>query len=165
MRLLTAAIAVPPLLLLLFKGPSWGFFLLVALVAALAGVELFRMTHPGDGVAQAIGVLSSLVVAVSLYAFGDDSRVLMSVLLIVPIVGMLVPLLRLGDMATAGLRMMASVAGPLVLGAPPAAAAVLGRAACACWPVWLGLCTWGRRWRRWRCCDATAGPTAQGGCF
>lgn len=127
MRLLTAAIAVPPLLLLLFKGPAWGFFLLVALVAGLAGVELFRMTHPGDSVAQAIAVMSSLVVAVSLYAFGDDARVLMSVVLVVPIVGMLVPLLRLGDMATAGLRMMASVAGPLYLGAPLAALALLRR--------------------------------------
>ncbi|HKO47159.1 MAG TPA: hypothetical protein VJV79_05520, partial [Polyangiaceae bacterium] len=75
-RLLTAAVVVPPLMWLLFLGPAWGFFVLVLVAAAISADELFRMTHPGDGIARAIGVLTTLAVAVSLYLFGSDPRVL-----------------------------------------------------------------------------------------
>ena len=59
-RLLTAAVVVPPLLGLIFKGPAWGFFALVMVATAVAASELFRMTHPDDALARGIGVLTTL---------------------------------------------------------------------------------------------------------
>jgi phosphatidate cytidylyltransferase len=43
--------------------------------------------------------------------------VLTAILLLVPTLGIMVPLIRLGNIATAGLRIMAGVAGPLYIGA------------------------------------------------
>ena len=54
MRLLTAAVAAPVLLSLIFLGPSWGWFAFVALACAIGSVELYGMTHPGDRVAQVL---------------------------------------------------------------------------------------------------------------
>jgi phosphatidate cytidylyltransferase len=48
--------------------------------------------------------------------FSTDSVVLLTVLLAVPVAGMLVPLWRLGDIKTAGLRQMAGIGGPLYIG-------------------------------------------------
>jgi phosphatidate cytidylyltransferase len=137
LRLLTAAAVVPPLLLLMFWGPAWGFFALVLLVAALGALELFRMTHPRDAVAQGIGVASTVAVALSVYLFPRDPRVLISVLLVVPVVGVLLPLARLGDIATAGLRVMAGAAGPLYIGVPLAALALLRRDLGSSGPGWV----------------------------
>jgi phosphatidate cytidylyltransferase len=116
-RLLTAAVVVPPLLLLMFWGPAWGFYALVAVAVVVASHEVFRMTHPGDGVAQAIGVALSLAVSLALYFKGSEPRVLLSILLLVPIVGVLVPLWRLGKIETAALRILANVATPFYVGA------------------------------------------------
>ncbi len=127
LRLLTAAVVAPLLLLLLFMGPAWGFFVLVLLAAALGALELFRMTHPGDGVSQGVGILSTLAVAFFVYQYPHDPRVLLTVLLTVPALGVLVPLLRLGDIATAAVRVMAGVAGPLYVGGALAALALLRR--------------------------------------
>jgi phosphatidate cytidylyltransferase len=126
-RLLTAAVVVPPLLLLLFLGPAWGFYILVAVAVAVASSELYRMTHPGDGVAQAIGVALSVGVSAALYFAGHDPRVLLTVALAVPVVGVLIPLWRLGDIQTAALRTMANVAGPFYIGATLAALAIMRR--------------------------------------
>ena len=57
LRLGTAAVAVPPILFLLYKGPAWGFYLLAFPAAMLACYELFGMTHPKDKVSQVVGVL------------------------------------------------------------------------------------------------------------
>ncbi|HYQ26533.1 MAG TPA: hypothetical protein VER04_04915, partial [Polyangiaceae bacterium] len=100
-RLLTAAVVVPPLMWLLFLGPPWGFFVLVLVAAAISADELFRMTHPGDGVARAIGILSTLAVAVSLYRWSNDPRLLITLLFGAPLVGLMVPLWRLGEIPTA----------------------------------------------------------------
>jgi phosphatidate cytidylyltransferase len=116
LRLLTAVVVVPPLLLLLFRGPAWGFYALVLVVALLGAHELFRMTHPGDSVSQGIGVAFTAAVSLALYLFPRDPRVLISIILLLPTFGMLVPLLRLGNIATAGIRIMAGVAGPLYVG-------------------------------------------------
>ena len=79
-RLLTAAVVVPPLMWLLFRGPSYGFFLLVMFAAAIAADELFRMTHPGDGIARGFGIVTTLGVAASLYSWGSDPRALLTLL-------------------------------------------------------------------------------------
>lgn len=115
-RLLTAGILAPPLLLVLFLGPAWGWFAIVMGATAIGALELFAMTHPGDRVAQVVGALCSLGACAGVYLGATDARVLLSVLFLVPIVGLLVPLWRLGEIPTAALRIMAGVAAPLYIG-------------------------------------------------
>lgn len=114
-RLTTAALVVPPLVLLLFGGPSWGFYLLVATATGLAGLELFGMTDGGDRVAQVLGALSCVAVSAVIYWFETRDAVL-GVLLLTPMLGSLVPLWRLGAIETAALRVLAHVAGPFYVG-------------------------------------------------
>ncbi|MEO6602341.1 MAG: phosphatidate cytidylyltransferase [Polyangiaceae bacterium] len=139
-RLLTAAVVVPPLMWLLFLGPAWGFFLLVLVAAAIASDELFRMTHPGDGVARAVGVATTLGTAVSLYVWGSDPRVLLTVLFVVPLLGLMLPLWRLGEIPTAALRTFAGVTAPLYLGGLLTALALLRRDAGMVGPHYVFMC-------------------------
>lgn len=115
-RLLTASVAAPLLILLLFQGPPWGFSLVVIVASALASREVVRMTHPGDAPAQWM-VAGLTVAATTALAFGgDDPRVIWGALVAAPLVGMLVPLVRLGDVSTAALRIMAGVGVPVYVG-------------------------------------------------
>lgn len=116
-RVLTAVVVGPVLLLVLFLAPPWAWYLVIFCACAVASQEFFAMTHPADRVAQGVGVASTLGVSTAVYFGGSDPRVLMSVLLVVPLVGILVPLWRLGEIPTAGLRIAAGVAGPLYVGA------------------------------------------------
>lgn len=117
-RLLTAGIAGPLLLAILFVGPAWGFSLLVIAATGLAAYEVLSMTHPSDGVARLLGVVVAMIPAAGLAFAGDDAAVVIGVLVVAPIFGMLLPLVRLGEIATAGLRIMAGAAVPLYVGAP-----------------------------------------------
>jgi phosphatidate cytidylyltransferase len=126
-RLLTAAVVVPPLLGLIFKGPAWGFFVLVLVAAGVAGAELFRMTHPGDPVAQGIGVATTLAACATTYLHSSDPRGLLTMIVGVTLIGLLTPLWRLGDMQTAALRTLAGVAGPFYIGSLLATLALLRR--------------------------------------
>jgi phosphatidate cytidylyltransferase len=126
-RVTTALVVIPLLLVLIFLGPAWGWYLLVFVACGLSAQELFAMTHPGDAVGQSIGVLSTLAVSLTLYFFRADARILLSVLLVVPAIGVLIPLWRLGEIQTAALRMMAGVAGPLYIGALLTTVALLRR--------------------------------------
>jgi phosphatidate cytidylyltransferase len=139
-RLLTAAVVVPPLMWLLFRGPAYGFFLLVLLAAAIASDELFRMTHAGDGIARAIGIVTTLAVAACLYLWGADPRVLLSLFFAVPLLGLMVPLWRLGDIRTAALRTFAGVTGPLYIGGLLTALALVRRDAGAVGPQYVFMC-------------------------
>jgi phosphatidate cytidylyltransferase len=112
-RLITAGVVAPLLLCALFLGPPTLWFGVVLIAVLISAQELFGMTHPGDRVAQAIGVLTSAVTTTALYFGSQDARVLLSVLFLVPIFGLLVPLWRLGEIPTAGLRIFAGVGGPL----------------------------------------------------
>ncbi|GMV14765.1 MAG: phosphatidate cytidylyltransferase [Polyangiaceae bacterium] len=116
-RILTAVVFVPFLLALLFVGPAWGFYALVAFASAVGASELFAMTHPGDRVAQGIGVVLTLAVSAAVYFYTKDARVLLAVFFAVPIVGVLLPLWRLGQIETAALRVMANVGAPFYIGA------------------------------------------------
>ncbi len=115
-RFATALAAVPLLVLLIFWGPVWGFALLLFLATALMASEFFAMTHPDDRVAQAIAVAVTVGTGVVFYTFSTDARVLVLLAITVPIVGMLVPLWRLGEVHTAALRALAGVAGPFYIG-------------------------------------------------
>jgi phosphatidate cytidylyltransferase len=127
MRLLTAAVVVPLLLALLYLGPAWAFFVLVAIASAICALEVFRMTHPGDLVSQVLGVLTTLGVANALYFAGGDARVLATLLIGVPLLGMIIALFRFADIASAGLRVMGGAAAPLYVGVPLAMLALMRR--------------------------------------
>lgn len=115
-RVMTAVVVVPLLLALLFVGPVWGWYALVAFACAVGASELFGMTHPGDRVAQALGVLLTLGVSAAVYFSTTEPRGLLTVMFLVPIAGVLLPLWRLGEIPSAGLRIMANVAGPFYVG-------------------------------------------------
>jgi len=126
-RLLTAGLLIPVLGWALLLASPWVWYAVVALAIAVSAAELFSMTHGRDPIGQAIGVASTLLVSGSIYLYSDDARALLTVLLLLPMVGMLVPLWRLGEVATAGPRQMAGVAGPLYLGALLTTLALLRR--------------------------------------
>ena len=116
-RLLTAGVIAPLLLAVMFFGPAWAWYIVVIVACAIASQELFAMTHPGDRIAQGIGILTTLGVSLTVYFFARDARALMTMLLLVTVAGVLVPLWRLGDIPSAAFRLMAGVAGPLYVGA------------------------------------------------
>ncbi len=115
-RLATAAVGVPALFALLYLGPAWGMYVLVAVAGAVGAFELFSMTHPSDRVAQIVGVATSLGVSACVYFLNRNALVMMTVLLVAPLVGMLLVLWRLGDIKTTALRVMAGTFGPLYVG-------------------------------------------------
>lgn len=101
---------------LVYLAPGWVFFCVIAVAVGIGAYEFFCMTHPGDGVARGAGVLLSVLVAVVLYLGHGQARVLLTLLLVMPFVGMLLVLWRLGSIETSALRVMAGVFGPLYIG-------------------------------------------------
>jgi phosphatidate cytidylyltransferase len=126
-RLLTAAVAAPILLSLIFLGPPWGWAIFVAVACTVGGLELYGMTHPGDRVAQVVCTALTLGVMAVLWFFGTDPRALLAMVMILPICAVLLTLWRLGEMNTAALRMMAVIFGPVWLGSGLGAAILVHR--------------------------------------
>ena len=126
-RLLTSAVAVPLLLVLLFRGPALGWALLLFAATVVASQELYAMTVPGDRVTQVLAIASTLAVALTVYFANDDARALLTLGIAVPIVGFLVPLLRVKDIASSGLRLMTLAAGPWYIGGLLTTASLLRR--------------------------------------
>ena len=126
-RVATAVVAVPLILLLLYRGPAWGFFLLVFAAAIIGASELFGMTHPKEGGARIAGVLLSAGTAATLYFAGSDPRVVMTILVTVPLLGPLLTLVWLGDMSTAAFRGFAMAMGPLFVAVPLTLVAIVRR--------------------------------------
>ena len=131
MRLATAAVGVPVILVLLYVAPPWAFFLLVLATGAVGVRELLGMTHPEDSVSRGAGILISLAISIGVYEGADQPRMLLALLAAVPLAGLLVTLGRLGRMETAALRAFALGAGPLLIVVPLALLAVLRRDAAA----------------------------------
>lgn len=115
-RLLTAAVASPIILGVLFFGPSEAWFALVLCTQLAAAVEVFGMTHPGDRVSQVAGVLCTAVVSAALYCPEGNANILASALFVSTAIGALVPLVRVGDLSTGALRIMSSMATPIYVG-------------------------------------------------
>jgi phosphatidate cytidylyltransferase len=126
-RLATAAVGVPVILYLLYRAPPVAFYALVVTVALIGTHELFGMTHPGDRVAQAIGVILGAAVSGLVYFCGDQPRVLITLLVAIPLAGPLVTLARVGDIPTAALRACAMGFGPLFVAGPLTMLALLRR--------------------------------------
>ncbi|RYG67598.1 phosphatidate cytidylyltransferase [bacterium] len=125
MRLATTVVAVPLILLLLYRGPAVGFYALVFLATIVGAFELFSMTHEGDKVARGVGVALAVATSLALYSSPTDARVVFTVLLFVTLAGPLVTLWRLGDIPTAALRAVAMSFGPLYVAGPLATLALL----------------------------------------
>ncbi|MBS2013760.1 MAG: phosphatidate cytidylyltransferase [Deltaproteobacteria bacterium] len=130
MRFATAIVCAPLIILLLYRGPFWGFYAL-AFVASLIGAwELFNMTHPGDRLSQGIGVLMSAAVSGAMWlgtAPGGDKRIVPTMIIVAALSGPLLTLVRLGDMKTAALRATSMGMGPLYIGVPLTLLAMLRR--------------------------------------
>ncbi|MDB5220948.1 MAG: Phosphatidate cytidylyltransferase [Myxococcaceae bacterium] len=126
-RVATALVGAPLIIALLYKGPPWGFYLLVLPAALIGAWELFNMTHPGDRLSQAIGVGMSAAASLALYVSDGDTRVLVTMIVVVPLAGPLLTLVRLGEMKTAALRACAMGFGPLYLGVPLTLLAIMRR--------------------------------------
>ena len=126
-RLATAAVCVPLILLLLYRGPEWGFYLLVFPATMIGASELFAMTHAGDRVSQVIGVVLSGVASIALWFGIHDVRVVATVLIVTPLLGPLVTLVRLGAIETAAMRAFAIGFGPLFVAVPLTLLALLRR--------------------------------------
>src|SRR3954463_15136339 len=91
-RLATAAVGAPLIILLLYKGPPWGFYLLALPATLIAAWELFSMTHPADRASQMMGVGVTAVTSAVTYFAGNDARVLLTLLICVPLGGPLITL-------------------------------------------------------------------------
>jgi phosphatidate cytidylyltransferase len=126
-RLATGLIGAPLLLVLLYLAPPWAWLAFVVLAAAVGSFELFSMTHPGDRPAQLTGVVLTEAVIGLLWSYGANARVLLTLLVVMPILGMMLVLLRLGDIHTAAVRLMANAFGPLYVGGGLGAIVLLRR--------------------------------------
>jgi len=125
-RLATGFIGAPLIVLLLYLGPAWGWAAFVAVAAAVGAFELFSMTGH-DAVGRGIGIALTEAVLATLWFGGDDARVLLTLLILAPLVGMLLVLARLGDIHTAAVRVMANAFGPLYVGGGLGAIVLLRR--------------------------------------
>jgi phosphatidate cytidylyltransferase len=126
-RLATAAVGAPLIILLLYKGAPWGFYLLALPATLIAASELFNMTHPGDRASQSIGLGMTALTSLATYLSNGDVRILATMIVCVPLAGPLLTLVRLGDMKTAALRACALGFAPLFVGIPITLLAVLRR--------------------------------------
>lgn len=126
-RVATAAVGAPLIILLLYKGPPWGFYLLALPATLIASWELFSMTHPEDRASRFLGVGMTAATSAATYFSHADTRILATLIICVPLAGPLLTLVRLGDMKTAALRACALGFGPLFVGIPITLLAVLRR--------------------------------------
>jgi phosphatidate cytidylyltransferase len=124
-RFATAGVGVPVILALIYVAPPWAFYLLVLAASVVGAQELFAMTHAGDRVAQAVGIAVSAAASLALFLWPGDARVLVTLLVVVPVLGPLVTLARLGAMETAALRACAMGFGPLFVAVPLTLLAVM----------------------------------------
>ena len=115
-RLLTAGVAAPLILLDIYLGPVGSFYAVVLCVTALAGWEFFQMTHRDDLVARSVGTALCCLVSWILWRYGDDSRALVTMLVLLPFAAIVLALVRLGAIETAAARMSATVFGPIWIG-------------------------------------------------
>ena len=126
-RVLTSLVAVPFLLGLLFFGSALAWASLLFLATLAAGFELFAMAARDDRVLQVCGTALCLVTAGTVYFATNNAAALLALGLLLPVVGMLVPLFRAQDIPASGLQLMTFAGGPWYIGALLATAALLRR--------------------------------------
>lgn len=115
-RVLTSVVAVPLLLGLLFRGSPLGWALVMFAATVVASQELYAMALPGKRIAQGLGIVSTLAVAMTVYFATSDARLWLTLMIFVPVAGLLTPLFCVKDTANSGLHLMTLVAGPWYIG-------------------------------------------------
>lgn len=119
-RFMTAGVAVPGILWMLFWAPAWVWPMFVFVLATpIAAQELFSMTMREERSLQGFGMLSSVAVGGSLYSglASPEMWVRFPVALVIwTIATMLVSLSRPLPSEAAGPRMAWLLAGPLYVG-------------------------------------------------
>ena len=126
-RAISALIALPAMLALIYLGPPWAWALFVGLACAIGSVELYGMSHPDDRAARMVCAALTLGTYALLWFAGGDARALVALVLLLPLASLLLALARLGDVNTAALRIATSTFGPLYLGGGLASAALVRR--------------------------------------
>lgn len=126
-RALTALVALPLLIALLFAGPPWGWMAFLVLVTVVGASELFGMTHPEDRGSQLLGCAVSVGVLSVLWFFGHDVRYVLAVFFVLPLLALFLTLARLGDIETSARRALAMGFGPAYVGGGLGAIALLRR--------------------------------------
>lgn len=119
-RFMTAGVAVPAILWMLFRAPSWvwpSFVLVLAL--PIAAYELFAMTIRGERGLQAWGMMSSVAVGGGVYSAVTSPEIparLPVALVLWTIATQIVCLARPVPQEAAGTRMAWLLGGPLYIG-------------------------------------------------
>ena len=114
-RLLTAVVAVPGILYLMFWAPKWGFQALVFTAVAISAYELAAMTLGGDRLLEVYAVVASLAVATVLVFF-PVAPALVATFALLPMGGLLLSLVRPDPIDKADRRVAWLIAGPLYVG-------------------------------------------------
>jgi phosphatidate cytidylyltransferase len=115
-RLISAGVVSPLLLTLLFLGPAWGWACLVLVAGCIAAWEVYSMSHPDDVPGRVIGVIQCAVLGIALYLFHRDLRAVLTIGALTVTASVLLPLTRVGNIHSAGIRWFASVATPFYVG-------------------------------------------------
>jgi phosphatidate cytidylyltransferase len=126
-RVLTSVVALPVMLGILLLGPPIAWFALVLAAVLLGARELWRMVAPDDRLMGAVGVVLAGLVTAGLYFGGEEPRIVCTLFFGLPLVALLVPLLRVGKIESAGLQLMTAVAGPSYVGALLVSSALMRR--------------------------------------
>ncbi|MSP23624.1 MAG: phosphatidate cytidylyltransferase [Myxococcales bacterium] len=117
LRFLTAVVAVPPLLGLLFFGPDWAWLIFLTVAGAVpSALEIFGMAFPGDRRAKLVGVAFTCAVVLSIYAWPSSPRVLVTTLLVLPFASIVFALWRLRDIQASAVQLALTTFGPLWIG-------------------------------------------------
>jgi phosphatidate cytidylyltransferase len=85
------------------------------------------MTHPEDLLSRFFGVGTSAITSLALYFFGEDPRIVLTILALIGPLALVLTLVRLGKMETAAFRAFALAFGPLLVGVPMTLLAILRR--------------------------------------
>lgn len=123
-RVLTALVAVPTILWMLFGAPPWVFTALVLFGAGVGGSELAGMVFEGQRLLQVWVVLATLAVT-SVLTLVPTAEALTALIFGLLLLGPLVALLRPRPLHRAGILMGWLIAGPLYIGGASAAIAKL----------------------------------------
>lgn len=126
-RVLVAAVAVPAIIALLYCVPPPGFYILVLVSTIITSAELFKLVAPQQRIAQATGAAMTAAVSLGMYGGVRDVRVLGTMLVLVPLFGILLPLARPSDVQNAATRAATFAFGPLYIGVPLSFLAILQR--------------------------------------
>jgi phosphatidate cytidylyltransferase len=126
-RVLTAVVAVPVLLYLVYWAPPLAFTALVVLAAIISAHEFYKIVAADVTRLAWLGPALSAAIVVALVFFSDDPRAWAAVAAGLPVVALLTFLVKPGDLSTVPPRAGALALGALYTGVLPALVALIHR--------------------------------------